>query len=268
VYLTDTHCHLNHEQFEPDCADAVARAIDANVRRMLVVGYDLESSLRAVTQAARYPEIEAVIGIHPEAAALTDPESVFAQLTKIAQTTSSRVVAWGEIGLDYYWKDVPRVVQLRTFLAQVALAEHLALPVVIHCRDAYSDLLDILVDHPTLRAELHCFTGTRDEADRAISQGLYLGAGGIATYKKSEDLRATLAAVPIDRILLETDSPYLAPQAHRGKRNEPAYIVDSATVLADLRAITVDELASITTANAERFFRPPRSATASSRAAF
>jgi len=139
---------------------------------------------------------------------------------------------------------------------------------VIHCRDAYSDLLDILVDHPTLRAELHCFTGTRDEADRAISQGLYLGAGGIATYKKSEDLRATLAAVPIDRILLETDSPYLAPQAHRGKRNEPAYIVDSATVLADLRAITVDELASITTANAERFFRPPRSATASSRAAF
>lgn len=257
VALTDTHCHLNHEKFEGDADAALARALETNVRRLLVVGYDLESSRRACVLARQSPAIEAVIGIHPETI-LDDPDAAFAELTAIAEDAANRVVAWGEIGLDYHWETVPRKIQARNFVAQIEIAVRLGLPIVIHCRDAYIDVLEILGNYPTLRAELHCFTGTEFEAARAIAQGLYLGAGGILTFKSSDLLRLAFNVVPLDRILIETDSPFLAPQAYRGKRNEPAYVTQVAVKLAEMRGLSVADVASATTANAERFFGPVR----------
>lgn len=166
------------------------------------------------------------------------------------------MAAWGEVGLDYHWESVPRDIQHRVFSDQIEVANSLNLPLVVHCRDAYSDVLDILCRYTLARAVLHCFTGNLDEAQRAVQSGYYLGVGGIATFKKNDALRDVIKQTPIDRILLETDSPYLAPQARRGKRNEPAYTALIADAIAPVVGLDIDELARVTSENASRLFGP------------
>ncbi len=253
--LTDTHCHLNHEQFADDSGAAADRARSSGIERLLVVGYDLVSSRSAVNLAAANDDIQAVIGIHPEAAAEWSRDTAD-ELLALHSASPSKVAAWGEIGLDYHWEFVSREEQQRVLEAQLDCAASASLPVVIHCRDAYNDILDCLAAKAFSRAVLHCFTGSISQAERAVAMGLYLGVGGIATFKKSTELRDIYAsdAIPITRLLLETDSPYLAPQPWRGKRNEPAYIVAVAEMLADLRHCPYAEIATQTSLNADALF--------------
>ncbi len=251
--LTDTHCHLNHAEFEEDWLAALERAREADIGRLLVVGFDLPSSRRAVFLAQQEPELQAVIGIHPESAADWSEEAK-AELLALRREAGAKVAAWGEIGLDYHWESVPRERQKSIFIEQIALATAEDLPIVIHCRDAYPDVMDILRETGAKRVDLHCFTGAWDEAKAALDAGYYLGFGGIVTFKKSDQLRQVVRQTPLERILLETDSPYLAPQAWRGKRNEPSYITEVARVVAELHGITPAKIAEITSENASRLF--------------
>lgn len=254
--LTDTHCHLNHSDFAEDWPEALERAREAGIGRLLVIGFDLPSSRLAVSLASQEPDLWAVIGIHPESAADWSAEAR-AELLALRREAGAKIAAWGEIGLDYHWETVSRDQQKAVFAEQIELAKGEGLPIVIHCRDAYSDVLEILREAGASRVDLHCFTGTWDEARAALDAGYYLGIGGIVTFKKSDSLRDVVRQAPLDRILLETDSPYLAPQAWRGKRNEPAYLMEVARVVAELHGISSDEVAQITTENANRLFTPP-----------
>ncbi len=251
--LTDTHCHINHALFGDDCHDAIVRAREAGVKRLLVIGCDLASSRTAVDVAVAEPDVFAVVGVIPESAAEWNDDTRN-ELVSLRARGADKVVAWGEIGLDYYWDSVPREVQKRVFEAQIDVAKTLALPLVIHCRDAFADVLDILEAHGNPQAVLHCFTGTADEASRAVAAGFYIGVGGIATFKKSDALRDIIASVPLQQIVLETDAPYLAPQARRGKRNEPAFVAFVADAIAPYFNVTAEEFAIETTSNAVRLF--------------
>lgn len=253
--LTDTHCHLNHSDFDADCVEAIQRAREAGVTRLLVIGCDLASSRFAVRLAVDNHDVQAAIGIHPESAGEWSPD-VREDLVAVVKQSAPNIVAWGEVGLDYYWDSVSKDVQLRAFEEQIEIAKELSLPLIIHCRDAFSDVLDVLDDHNNPAAVLHCFTGSASEASRAIDDGYYIGVGGIATFKKSDSLREIVRALPLDRILLETDSPYLAPQQRRGKRNEPAYVAYVAETLAPQFGLTMLEFANVTSANADRLFGP------------
>ena len=251
--LTDTHCHLNHPDFDDDREEVISRALAAGVERLLVIGYDLASSRFAVEIAKSHDVVQAVIGIHPESAFEWNSQTEEI-LQSLIDDSAEKVVGWGEIGLDYHWETMDRQHQKQVFVAQLDLARQADLPVVIHCRDAYQDVIDILRDQQFSRAVLHCFTGTMPEAEKAIEIGLFIGVGGIATFKKSDAVREVAKAVPLDRILLETDAPYLAPQQWRGKRNEPAYIESIARLVADVRGITPEQIANATSLNASKLF--------------
>ena len=252
--LVDTHCHLNHAQFDSDRSEAIERARSAEVQRLLVIGCDLESSRFALELAEQSAGLQAAVGIHPESAADWTDQTADA-LAGLVRNHRPLVAAWGEIGLDFYYPDgAPRDLQIRVFEEQLSRAADLNLPVIIHCRESYDEIMAVIERRPSTRGVLHCFTGTGDEARRAVDAGLYLGVGGIATFKKSTELRAAIASVPRERLLLETDSPYLAPQPWRGKRNEPAYVRAVADMLAELLDLTVDEVAALTSANAEVLF--------------
>ena len=255
VSLVDTHCHLNYPDFDLDCDEAINRAREAGVERIVVVGYDLASSRHAINIARAHENIRAAVGIHPEAAHEWTPDARD-ELTALATHAGPLVVAWGEVGLDYHWESFARDQQRRVFSEQISVANALNLPLSVHCRDAYGDVIDTLITHPGARAVLHCFTGSPEEAERAILAGYYLGVGGIATFKKNDALREIIRRIPIDRILLETDSPYLAPQARRGKRNEPAFTALVAETIAPVVGLTMHEFARVTSENAARLFGP------------
>jgi TatD DNase family protein len=252
--LVDTHCHLNHAAFDDDFEPVLARARAADIARLLVIGYDLASSRRAVDRAAQESALSACVGIHPE----SGPEwNEIARESLRAMWSTGLVSAYGEIGLDYHWESVPRVRQAEIFAEQVAFARSLSptLPLIIHCRDAFTDTLAVIREaaapNPVV---MHCFTGGVDEARACLDLGCFLGIGGIATFPKSQALRDAVAWCPADRLLLETDCPYLAPQPWRGKRNEPAYITAVADAVASCRGVAVDEIADITTRTAYRLF--------------
>jgi TatD DNase family protein len=253
--LFDTHCHLNHRDFDADRMDAWARARQNNIQRLLVIGYDLASSRLAVSVALELA-VWAAIGIHPESA-LEWTDSVAVDLRTLINDFPEIIRAWGEIGLDYHWDTVPRKEQQKVFLDQITYAHALSpvLPLIIHNRDALDDVLAVLKEANT-RAPvvMHCFGGTTVEAARCLDAGCYLGIGGVATFKKSNAVREAIAWAPLDRLLLETDCPYLAPQLHRGKRNEPSYLAEIAEVVALARGMSVEEVAEATTANAMRLF--------------
>ena len=251
--LTDTHCHLNHGDFSVDWQDALDRARRAGISRLLVIGYDLASSRLAVDLAMREYDVQAVVGFHPESASEWS-EATREELLSLISTAGNRVAGWGEVGLDYHWDTVSRSVQIDVFEQQIEIARSFRLPLVIHCRDAFGDVLDVLKSHGSPPAVLHCFTGTQPELTLAVEAGYYIGVGGIATFKKSDSLRTMLRDVPLRQILLETDSPYLAPQARRGKRNEPAYVAFVADAIAPLFGLTPSEFADATSANANRLF--------------
>ena len=254
--LADSHCHLDDGQFDVDRTEVIERAREAGVTYMLAIGTgdgppDLEAAVRL---AERYAFIYATIGIHPNDAAKATPDT-FKHLESLLR--HHKVKAMGEIGLDYHW-GVPKETQIPVFREQLARAADAQMPVVIHTRDAWSDTLEELKARwaPTgLPCLLHCFTGDAEQARECLDLGFHLAFGGVTTFPKSHPILEAARVTPIDRILLETDAPYLAPVPHRGKRNEPAYVAHTAKVIAAARDISPEDLAAKTTSNFERLFR-------------
>ncbi|HXM45493.1 MAG TPA: TatD family hydrolase [Bryobacteraceae bacterium] len=253
--LTDSHCHLDDKQFDPDRNDVIARALAAGVERMMAIGTgdgppDLEAALRLARQ---HSFIYATIGVHPHDAAKATPET-FAALETLAAET--KVLAIGEIGLDYHYDFSPRDVQREVFIRQLELAGRAGKPIVIHTREAWDDTLQVLRDGSAWRCPtggiIHCFSGGPAEARQALDLGFYLSFGGVLTFPKSEALREAARLAPEDRLLIETDAPYLAPVPKRGKRNEPAFILETARGLAEVRGTTPERIAEVTTENFER----------------
>lgn len=259
--LFDTHCHLDVASFDEDRDAVFARAHTAGVTRFLNPAYDLESSRRAVALAQTREDVVAAVGVHPNDAE-TFGEGTLDELRQFAPhpNPSPRgrgvIVAIGEIGLDYHWKTVSPQKQAEAFIAQLQLARDLDLPVIIHCRDAYDDCLEILSEHGQgLSLVLHSFAGKLAHLRAALALGYHIGVGGPLTYPNAHTLRDCVQAAPIERIVLETDAPYLAPQGWRGKRNEPAYLRQVAERLADVKSMSLGDIARITTDNARRLFR-------------
>ena len=259
VRLVDTHCHLYLPSFESDLSAVLARARLSGVERILVPGIDLPTSRQAVELAETYDDLYAAVGIHPHYADQADQRTLRA-IEDLAQ--SPRVRAIGEIGLDFYRSPDNRSAQLAALEAQLAIAARLRLPVVLHSRQAMETLLPVLetwARHlpPPLRGRcgvLHAFAGEAPHAAQAMSAGFFLGAGGPVTYPSAGGLRATLAEVGLARVLLETDAPYLAPQTHRGKRNEPAFVGEVAAALGELTGEPTESLTEALRANAARLF--------------
>jgi TatD DNase family protein len=250
VKLVDSHCHLDDEQFDQDREAAIERARAAGVERMLAIGSgsgppDLEAGLRL---ARRYDFIRATIGVHPHDAAKATEET-FTRLRELA--AHAKVLAIGEIGLDYHYDFSPRGVQRAVFERQLALAAEAKKPVVIHTREAWQDTLALAKNLPH-GGIMHCFTGDEREARQALDRGFHLAFGGVLTFPKADAVRAAARLVPDDRLLVETDCPYLAPVPHRGKRNEPAFMVETVRRLSEIRGQTAEEMGEITTRNFER----------------
>lgn len=250
--LIDTHVHLDDERFMDEIDTVLSRAAVAGVQKMIQVGCNLKSSYRAVELAGRYPQIYPAVGIHPgDAAGYASDADELAELAAKPQ-----VVAIGEIGLDYYWDHCAREVQLEAFVRQLDLAGQLHKPVIIHDRDAHGDVMELLRQEAKHLSGgvLHCFSGNWEMAKVCLNLGFYLSFAGPLTFPKSNRLREIAAQIPFDRFLLETDCPYLAPQAHRGKRNEPAYVAEQAIAFAAARGFSVDEVAEQAAKNAEHLF--------------
>ena len=250
--LIDTHCHLNLIEHYPDPRAEVEYALSCGVGQLIVVGVDVSSSQTAIDLAETFAEVFAVAGIHPNYTATYQPD----QLSILREMLRHpRVVALGEIGLDYHWDYASRDQQYDALKAQLDLAEDCRMPVVFHCREAYGDLLDILEARSRGQSWLlHCFAGDQTDARRAIDLGCYFGVDGPLTYKNAQSLRDLVLTLPRDRIVIETDAPYLTPVPHRGKPNRPGYVAYVNSMLASLWGLPPEEAAGITTANAERFF--------------
>jgi TatD DNase family protein len=257
--IVDSHCHLDGKVFTSDRDEVIQRAIDAGVTRMVAIGTgegppDLEAGIRL---ADSYDVFYATVGVHPHEATKYE-ESTALRLRDLLR--HKKVLALGEIGLDYHYDFSPRDVQKRVFLDQLAIAADARKPIVIHTREAWADTLEILEEHwkPTgLGGIMHCFTGTPAEVERTVALGFHLAFGGVVTYPRATEVHESAKVTPLDRLLLETDAPYLAPVPRRGKRNEPSYIVETAKRIAELRGVTVDEIARATTANFEQLFKLP-----------
>jgi TatD DNase family protein len=259
--LVDSHCHLDF----PDFADEIEGVLDAarmqGVGHLLTIGTALSRfpGVRAV--AERAADIHCTVGIHPHEAAvepLTSPEPL------LKESNHEKVVAFGEAGLDFYYNHSPREPQIANFRHHIAAARMAGLPLVVHTRDAEDDTIAILREEHArgpFTGVIHCFTGTTKLARAALELGLFISVSGIATFKKADELRATIKDVPLDRLLIETDAPYLAPQGKRGKRNEPAFIVLTAEMLAEVKGVSFDQLAAATTDNFFRLFNKAKRAT-------
>lgn len=248
--LVDSHCHL--DSIDEDPAAVVGRAVAAGLVAMVTVGTDLETSRHCIEIAHSNEIVFAVVGVHPHEAKTFDDDA----LRELEQMASDvKVTAIGEIGLDYYRDHSPRDVQAQVFEQQMDLANSCGLGVVIHVRDALPDLFAILEASRASRFVLHCFSGDADDVTRALDLGAYISFAGNVSFKNAEPLREAARHVPLDRLMIETDSPYLAPMPMRGKPNEPAYVLHVAHAIAQAKNIDVDAVASATTTNAASFFR-------------
>jgi TatD DNase family protein len=257
--LIDSHCHIDSAEFDGDRAEVVARARAAGVEHMVLVGLWREgervASVRRATAlaAADRSVFSAAVCVHPHDVAAVPGADVL-EIEQIA--SSDEVVAVGETGLDYHYDHSPRDAQLEAFRRWTRLAHRLAKPLVIHTREAEADTYRVLDDEgvPARGAVIHCFTGDRAAAAEYVARGLFVSISGIATFRTAAELREAAKLVPLDRLLIETDAPYLAPIPFRGKRNEPAYVAKTAEMLADVKGVTPEELGRITAENARRFF--------------
>lgn len=255
--LVDSHAHLDFPQFDADRAEVLDRARQAGVLLLLAIGSGPgpEKLDAALPFAEQHDWIYSTVGIHPHEARLATDEH-FEQLDRLAR--HARVIAWGEVGLDYHYDHSPRDVQQRVFRRQLEQARVAKLPIIIHCREAWAACLAILEQdwHSSgLGGILHCFSGDLQEAKKGIEMGFLVSFAGNLTYPKAQSLRDVARALPMDRLLIETDAPFLAPQPHRGRRNEPAYVAEVARTLANVRDLAADEVAAVTAANFRRFFR-------------
>jgi TatD DNase family protein len=254
--FVDSHAHLDVPQYDADRAEVIDRARTAGIDTMLeICGSDIaKGSLDVgIKLAEEHSFIYAAVGVHPHEASLYD-EALERKL--IEMSGHEKVVGWGEIGLDYYYDNSPRDVQCKVFRRQVELGRKCDLPLIIHTRDAEEDTIAILRDAShDYRGVIHCFTGTQGLAESAIRMGFYISFSGVLTFKTAGDLREVARNTPLDKILIETDCPYLAPVPHRGKRNEPAFVKETAAKLAEIKGASIDEIARITSANFKRLFR-------------
>lgn len=256
MHLVDSHCHLDDEQFDPDRDAVIERALAAGVKTMLAIGTghgppDLQAAIRL---AEAHDFIFATVGVHPNDAPKIDART-FDDLKDLL--VHPKVKAVGEIGLDYHW-GTPREAQIPVFIRQLEIAAANGMPVVIHTRDAWQDTINILRDRwagNALPCVMHCFTGTPEQAHECLNLDFYLSFGGVTTFPKAAEVREAARITPDDRLLLETDSPYLAPAPRRGKRNEPAFVAYTAEAISRVRDIPVEELARLTTGNFERVFQ-------------
>ena len=253
--LIDTHAHINDEMFEGKTEEIIARAKENGVSFIITSGYDLSSSFQAVESAEKFDGVFASIGIYPENCQEYNKE-VENKLKNLAK--SEKVVAIGEIGLQFCNENDDKQLQEMVFIKQLALAKELKLPVVLHCRDAYGRLLEILKENKNLLefgGTLHCYCGSAEMAQEFVKLGLHVSLGGVSTFKNAEKIKQVAKKIDIEKILLETDCPYLAPHPYRGKRNEPAYIPVIAQNLADLKEISVEVVEQITTESSRRLFK-------------
>lgn len=254
----DTHCHLNYDYAPKSVDQLVSEADQAGVKTLVTIGVDPESIATIQDISDRFPSVYHTLGFHPHEAALITDEHLDLVRSKAKH---SKCRAIGEIGLDYYYDHSPREVQRRCLDRQLELALELGLPIVIHSRDGENDLYPALAHYSQsvkpgiVPGLLHCFSGSREFAEKAVDLGFYVSLSGIITFKKADDLRATVAALPLEKLLIETDSPYLAPVPFRGKKCEPSMVVETGKKLAEIVGKSVEETARITTENAKRFFR-------------
>jgi TatD DNase family protein len=252
---TDTHCHI-HEASYTDAEQSLERAHDAGVERLICVGTDETTSLEAVEFAGKHDNVYASVGLHPHEA--SHGQKSIDTLEKLIKNDKNphvgKIVAVGECGLDYFYTHSPVEVQKQMLEAQLELASRYDLPVIFHVREAYADFWPIFDEYKGLRGVLHSFTDTAENLEQALSRGLYIGVNGISTFTKDVAQRAMFASIPLDRLLLETDSPFLTPVPHRGTVNEPAFITNVAHYIANLQAINLEELSRATQRNATTLF--------------
>ncbi|OVE34891.1 hydrolase TatD [Priestia aryabhattai] len=251
--LFDTHVHLNAEQYEDDLQEVINRALEKGVQNMVVVGFDEPTIKKAIQIAETYDFIYASVGWHPvDAIDMTDEH--LAWIEELAQ--HPKVVALGEMGLDYHWDKSSKEVQKDVFRRQIRLARKVNLPIIIHNRDATEDVVTILKEEHVeeVGGIMHCFTGSIEVAKQCMDMNMYISFGGPVTFKNAKKPKEVAAELPLDKLLIETDCPYLTPHPFRGKRNEPGYVSYVAEQIAELKGITYEELADITTANAKKLF--------------
>lgn len=251
--MVDTHCHLDMAKYHDDLDEVIERAASRGVDRIVTVGIDLQSSREAVNLAERYPGVYATVGIHPHNVGnVTETDyDLLAALTK-----EPKVVAYGEIGIDLHYNYAPKTEQIKHMSHQLDLAKKANLPVVIHDREAHREIMAVLEKKAPFPAGgvMHCFSGNGEFARRVLELGFYISVPGVVTFKKAEILQAAVREVPLAKLILETDGPFLAPEPRRGRRNEPALVLFTAQRVAELKGTTIDEVARVTTRNAESLF--------------
>ena len=253
--LVDSHAHLDMAEFADDRDAMLERAREAGVRAILAIAVNPDALAASLPFAEGHDWIYSAAGVHPQEAELAT-QARYDELSRLAQ--HPRFLAWGEIGLDYHYEKPPRNLQQRVFIEQLGLARGAGLPVVLHCRDAWDDCLALLDEHwrgSGLGGISHCFTGTVEQARRGLDMGFLISFAGNVTYPKAQNLREAAASIPLESLLIETDSPFLAPQGQRGRRNEPAYVAEVANTLGPVRNLPPAEVAAATAGNFRRFFK-------------
>ena len=248
----DTHVHLDFPQFQKDREEVIERAQDAGVFKMIDIGCNLQSSQNAINLTKKYENIFATVGVHPSDIQEYD-DKVEKQIFELAK--QEKVVAIGEVGLDYFHGDKDIEKQKQVFVSQINLAKEFAKPLVIHTREAGEDLLNILKKEKPLQAVIHCFTENLEFAEEVLAFDYMISFTGIITYPSAEDVCKVVAKIPLKRIMIETDCPFLAPQKYRGKRNEPSFVVEVARKIAEIKDLSFEEVVKTTTKNAEIFFK-------------
>ena len=252
--LIDTHCHLEMDEFNNDRDAMIRRARDAGLEALITIGSDLAGNAGGFALSEKYDFVYAAVGFHPHDAK-DFTEEIFNQIKEWATPRGGKVVAIGEIGLDYHYDHSPRAVQQEVFRKQLAFAKEVDLPVVIHSREAEKDTLEILRQSGVKKGVFHCFSGDRKMAEQVMEMGFHISIAGPVTFKKATGLHEIARIIPDTSLLIETDAPYLTPEPFRGKRNEPSYLVHTAAAIAALRGVTLEDIARITTLNAKASFQ-------------
>ena len=252
MILFDTHAHLNDPAFDPDREELMNGLAAKGVGFVMNAGCSLESSRDIVNMTAKYPWLYGSVGSHPDSANEVN-EEVIEEYRKLCQ--NEKIKAIGEIGLDYYYEDIPRDIQQKAFRMQMQLAAEANLPVIVHEREAHDDGMRIVKEFPKVTGVFHCYSGSAEMARQLVKMGWYIGFTGVLTFKNARKAVETAASIPLDRIVIETDCPFMAPEPFRGKRNDPGYLYRMAERLAEIRGITPEEAAAVTTENAKRLYR-------------
>lgn len=251
--LFDTHAHMDDQAFDADRDELIASLPQQGVDLVMNPGCSLASSKNADVLSRQYDFLYAAVGSHPDAADEVN-EAVLEEYRELCRN-NPKIKAIGEIGLDYHYEDIPREIQLKAFRAQMALAAELNLPVIVHEREAHADGMAVVDEFPTVKGVFHCYSGSAEMAAELVKRGWYIGFTGVLTFKNARKALEVAASIPLDRLVLETDCPYMAPEPFRGKRNHPGYLYRMAERLAELRGLSVEEIQRITTENGKRLYR-------------